>query len=145
MACGLCMPDNGRESPPGSNHTGTCLESRVWGSYFILARPPPNTSRKTETADDSLRVGVSSAALLRKAARGLAPQRIYNPPEGPACAGGVRFPRLPSLCHKRSRSERLWGTRRAALCSRPKAITIKLSWPPSCLKSTRWAVRGQGL
>ncbi len=34
-----------------------------WGSLFILARPPPKTTRKTETPGGSRVVGLPSGAL----------------------------------------------------------------------------------
>lgn len=56
----------------------------IWGSFFILPRSPPASSPRKGTP--GRQVNCRSGALSRKAARGLAPQRIYNPPKGPAYA-----------------------------------------------------------
>lgn len=56
---------------------------RTWsGSVFILGRPPPKASQKTETPDGSRMSGLLSGALVGRQPRVLAAQRAYNSPEG---------------------------------------------------------------
>lgn len=71
------------------------------GAHIYLSTTA--TKSKKKAVDGNPIEGCApSTVLLWRAARGLAPERIYNPPEGPACAGRVRFPRPPSFHSTRS-------------------------------------------